>query len=135
MALESTITSGMMPLCSTAQKAPVRPTPVCTSSAISGMERSAVISRIRAQPGVRRGDHPALALDRFEDHPGGRGHTALGVVEQVLGPAGREFGAAFTADAERAAVVVRIGQAGHPSVAGRRRRRRGRPRSCRGRRR
>ena len=39
MALESTITSGTTPLCSTAQNVPVRPTPVCTSSAISGMER------------------------------------------------------------------------------------------------
>ncbi len=51
MALESTIASGSMPLCSTAHIRPVRPTPVCTSSTISGMPRSAVIRRIsRSQP-------------------------------------------------------------------------------------
>ncbi len=43
--------SGRIPLCSTAHIAPVRPTPVCTSSTISGMPRSAVIRRIsRSQP-------------------------------------------------------------------------------------
>lgn len=47
IALERTMTSGTTPLCSTAQKAPVLPTPVWTSSAISGMERAAVSSRIR----------------------------------------------------------------------------------------
>ncbi|KYG53788.1 hypothetical protein AWI43_04335 [Streptomyces sp. WAC04657] len=47
MALERTITSGTTPLCSTAQKAPVRPTPVWTSSTTRGMARSAVIRRIR----------------------------------------------------------------------------------------
>ncbi len=44
---DRTITSGTTPLCSTAQKAPVRPTPVWTSSAMSGMSRSSVISRMR----------------------------------------------------------------------------------------
>ncbi len=47
MALERTITSGVTPLCSTAQKAPVRPTPVSISSAIIGTDRSAVSCRMR----------------------------------------------------------------------------------------
>ncbi len=47
MALERTITSGVTPLCSTAQKAPVRPTPVSISSTISGTDRSAVSCRMR----------------------------------------------------------------------------------------
>ncbi len=45
------MTSGSMPLWSTAQKAPVLPTPVCTSSAMSGMDRSSVMARMRrSQP-------------------------------------------------------------------------------------
>ena len=57
--------------------------------------------------GARRGDlphpphpvvagrnHSALALHRFQDHPGGARHPGLGVVEDGLGPARGEFGTA-----------------------------------------
>jgi hypothetical protein len=71
-----------------------------------------------SQPFVRRRDDAALALDGFEDHPGGRRDTGLDVVEDGLGPPGGEFGAAFAADAERAAVVLGIRQAGDPYVTG-----------------
>ncbi len=71
-----------------------------------------------AQPVVRRRDHSALALDGFEDHPGGQRYARLGVVEEGLAPAGGEFGATRAADAEGAAVVLRVRQAGDPYVAG-----------------
>ncbi len=71
-----------------------------------------------AQPGVRGGEDPALALHRFDDHRGGRRHPALGVVQQALGPAGPEPGTLGAADPERAAVVLRVRQPGHPDVRG-----------------
>ncbi len=71
-----------------------------------------------AQPAVGGGEDTPLALDGFEEHAGGQRCSGLGVVEDGLGPAGGEFGAAFATDAERAAVLLRIGQACRPEVAG-----------------
>ncbi len=71
-----------------------------------------------SHPVVGRGNHPALALHGFEDHPGGQRHSRLGVVQHGLGPAGGEFGTSGTADAEGAAVVLRVGQARDPYVGG-----------------
>ncbi len=84
-----------------------------------GDQRDGAVRRDRAHaphPVVRCGDHAALPLHRFEDHPGRGRHPALRVVEEVLGPAGGEFGAALAAHPEGAPVVVRIGQACHPYV-------------------
>ncbi len=84
-----------------------------------GDERDGTVGRDlphTPQPAVRRGDHAALALDGFEDHPGGMRHARLGVFEDGLGPAGGEFGTAFTADAEGTTVVLRVGQARDPHV-------------------
>ena len=118
MALDSTITSGTIPLCSTAQKAPVRPTPVCTSSAISGMDAGRGDLAHPAHPAVGGGVHAALALYRFEDHSGRRRHSALGIVQETLGPPRGDLGAPFAADTERAAVVLRKGKPGDPDVLG-----------------
>ncbi len=71
-----------------------------------------------AQPGVRGGVDPALPLHGFDDHPGGGGHPALGVVQEVLRPARGEFGALGAADAERAAEVLRVREPGHPYLGG-----------------
>jgi hypothetical protein len=77
MALERTITSGVMPLCSTAQKVPVRPTPVCTSSAISGIERAEVISRIRRIQSSRAGITPPSPCTGSRIIPAGLGTPDL----------------------------------------------------------
>ncbi len=69
-----------------------------------------------AQPGVRGGVDPALALHRFDDQACRQGDTALGVVEEVLRPAGGEFGSLRAPDAERAAEVLRVGKPGHPDL-------------------
>ncbi len=78
MALERTITSGVTPLCSTAQKAPVRPTPVWTSSTMSGMERSAVSCRMRRSQSSGAGMTPPSPCTGSRIIPAGCGTPDLG---------------------------------------------------------
>ncbi len=67
-----------MPLWSTAQKAPVRPTPVCTSSTISGICRAAVISRIRRSQPSGAGITPPSPWTGSRIIPAGLGTPLLG---------------------------------------------------------
>lgn len=118
MALESTITSGTIPLCSTAQKAPVRPTPVWTSSAIRGMDRVSVISRIRRIQSSGAGFTPPSPCTGSRIMPAACGCASLGIVQEALGPPGGRLRAAIAADTEGAAVVLRERQPRHPYVLG-----------------
>ena len=64
-------TSGVMPSCWWAKKAPVRPIPVCTSSSTSRAPCRAVISRAADQVARGRDDDAALPHDRLQEHRGG----------------------------------------------------------------
>ena len=60
--------SGTTPVCSTANSLPVRPKPVCTSSAISRMPCFSVSARSRGQVVGGRHHEAALAQHRLHDH-------------------------------------------------------------------
>ncbi len=69
-----------------------------------------------AQPTVGRGQHAALVLHRFDDESGVARGPGNPLVEDGLGPTDRQPLAGRAADAERAAVVLGIGQPGHPEA-------------------
>ncbi len=118
MALERTITSGMTPLCWTAQKAPVRPTPVSVSSTISGRTRVGGGGVPDApHPVVGGRDHSAVAPDGFKEDPCGFRQPGLGGVEGELRPEGARFTAARTVGVGRTDVALRGGKTS-PADAG-----------------
>ncbi len=72
------MTSGAIPLCSTAQKAPVLPTPVSVSSTIRGTDRLAVARRISRIQASGAGSTPASPRTGSRTVPAGRAAPGAG---------------------------------------------------------
>ena len=60
------------------------------------------------QPLGRRRVHAAFALNRFQDHRRRFAYAAFHVIDQIFEVVGQRFHARFAANAQRAAVEVRV---------------------------